>query len=191
MMPKKTSLIAITLAATALLGAAAIAQTQSPAPSQLAPPEDPPGRTGSRGPGMGGEFGRGSMMGQGGMRGPWGPGMRQGKPGLSDADRAAFFEARLASIKAGLTLSESQLKFWPAVESSICKWASHSRAESQVGRGPWTYRARLPQGNAGGLATLHRYLIRTAESVVPTSIGGVRHDAAGRADRSISDQFPL
>lgn len=40
-------------------------------------------------------------------------------PGLSDADRAAFFEARLASIKAGLMLSESQLKFWPAVESSM------------------------------------------------------------------------
>jgi hypothetical protein len=38
---------------------------------------------------------------------------------LSDADRAAFLDARIAALHAGLTLTADQEKLWPAVESAI------------------------------------------------------------------------
>jgi zinc resistance-associated protein len=38
---------------------------------------------------------------------------------FSDADRAAFLDARIAALHAGLTLTADQEKLWPAVESAI------------------------------------------------------------------------
>lgn len=38
---------------------------------------------------------------------------------MSEADRKAFFEARIAAIKAGLMLNETQARLWPPVESAI------------------------------------------------------------------------
>ena len=38
---------------------------------------------------------------------------------FSAADRAAFLDARIASLRAGLTLSPDQEKLWPAVETAL------------------------------------------------------------------------
>jgi zinc resistance-associated protein len=38
---------------------------------------------------------------------------------LSDSDRAAFLDARIAALHAGLKLSPDQEKLWPAVESAL------------------------------------------------------------------------
>ncbi|MEW6437467.1 MAG: Spy/CpxP family protein refolding chaperone [Pseudomonadota bacterium] len=38
---------------------------------------------------------------------------------FSDADRAAFLEARIAALHAGLALTPAQEKLWPAVESAL------------------------------------------------------------------------
>ncbi len=47
---------------------------------------------------------------------------------LSDADRAAFLDARIAALKAGLTLTPAQEKLWPAVETVLRDMAK-ARAE--------------------------------------------------------------
>ena len=51
----------------------------------------------------------------GGRRGQ----MMQQMMGMSDADRAAFLDARLAAVKAGLKLTPDQDKLWPAIESTV------------------------------------------------------------------------
>jgi len=38
---------------------------------------------------------------------------------LSPADRAAFFDAKIAAMHAGLTLTPDQEKLWPAVETAV------------------------------------------------------------------------
>jgi LTXXQ motif family protein len=47
--------------------------------------------------------------------------------GLSAADRAAFLDARLAAIKAGLQLTPDQEKMWPAVEKAVRDGATRLR----------------------------------------------------------------
>jgi len=60
-----------------------------------------------------------------------GPDGRQGptreRPRLSDEDRGAFLDARLASLRAGLRLTADQEKLWPALEA-----AARDRARTQV-----------------------------------------------------------
>ncbi len=41
------------------------------------------------------------------------------RPAVSPEDRAAFFDARIAAVKAGLKLTPEQEKLWPAVESAV------------------------------------------------------------------------
>ncbi|MDB5595021.1 MAG: hypothetical protein JWM36_1982 [Hyphomicrobiales bacterium] len=63
-----------------------------------------------------------AQPGPSGMRADHGPGgmnMGRGADRFSPEDRAAFFEARLASIHAGLRLTPDQEKMWPAVESAV------------------------------------------------------------------------
>lgn len=129
----KQSIAIATIAGTAgLFSAVAIAQQQGqqpPEPSQSAPsraaPADasPPGPAGMRG---GREWRGPGMMGRGNM------------PGMSEADRTAFFEARLAAIRAGLMLTDAQQKLWPDVESAIrgmmkqrLEWRERIRKEGQ------------------------------------------------------------
>lgn len=47
---------------------------------------------------------------------------------LSEEDRKAFFEAKLASIRAGLMMNETQARLWPAVESAIREMVESRRA---------------------------------------------------------------
>lgn len=55
------------------------------------------------------------------------PGGRQERPRMSADDRAAFLDARMAAIKAGLRLSADQEKLWPAFEA-----AARERAKTQT-----------------------------------------------------------
>ncbi|MDB5512896.1 MAG: hypothetical protein JWR08_2379 [Enterovirga sp.] len=59
-----------------------------------------------------------------------GRGWRGGQHGpLSAEDRAAFADARLAALKAGLKLNPDQEKLWPAVEEAM---RSHARQRSEA-----------------------------------------------------------
>ena len=50
---------------------------------------------------------------------------------FSPADRAAFLDARIAALHAGLTLSPEQEKLWPAVESALRTAANNAMARRQ------------------------------------------------------------
>ncbi len=64
-----------------------------------------------------------------------------GRFAFTDADRAAFFEARLAAMKIGLRLTEEQDKLWPTVEAAL-RETMRARAELaakwRAGRRPAT-----------------------------------------------------
>lgn len=106
------------IGALGFVGAMAIADAQtqsSPAPAQpqAAAPQPPAGGPGWGGPGAGYGMGPGMMD-----RGPgWGMGHGWGHH-FSKEDRIAFFDARIASIHAGLTLTQDQEKLWAPVEAA-------------------------------------------------------------------------
>jgi zinc resistance-associated protein len=50
---------------------------------------------------------------------------------FSPADRAAFLNARIAALHAGLTLSPEQEKLWPAVETAVRTAANNAMARRQ------------------------------------------------------------
>jgi hypothetical protein len=50
-------------------------------------------------------------------------------PRVSTEDRAAFLDARMASIKAGLQLTADQEKLWPPVETALRDFAKQRAAE--------------------------------------------------------------
>jgi len=50
---------------------------------------------------------------------------------FSPADRAAFLDARIAALHAGLTLSPEQEKLWPAVETAVRTAANNAMARRQ------------------------------------------------------------
>ena len=58
---------------------------------------------------------------QHGPDGPGGPrgGMMGRMMNQSPADRAAFLDARIAAVKAGLKLTPDQDKLWPAIEDAV------------------------------------------------------------------------
>jgi zinc resistance-associated protein len=51
--------------------------------------------------------------------------------GFSPSDRAAFLDARIAALHAGLKLSPDQEKLWPAVESSLRTAAKNAQDRFQ------------------------------------------------------------
>ncbi len=44
---------------------------------------------------------------------------RDSRPGISQEDRSAMLDARIAAVRAGLKLSPEQEKNWPAVEAAV------------------------------------------------------------------------
>ena len=56
---------------------------------------------------------------------------RMEEPAFSPADRAAFLDAGIAALHAGLTLSPEQEKLWPAVETALRTAANNAMARRQ------------------------------------------------------------
>lgn len=57
-----------------------------------------------------------------------GMGRRNAWRNLSQEDRKAYFEARLAAVYAGLMLNETQAKLWPNVEAAVREMVSKRQA---------------------------------------------------------------
>jgi hypothetical protein len=51
---------------------------------------------------------------------------------FSDADRAAFFDARVAAMHAGLTLTPDQEKLWPPIETAVRDVAKTMKEQRKV-----------------------------------------------------------
>lgn len=106
-----------TLAGAGVLAAGAQAQQPVPnAPPAAAAPPPPP----AAGAPMPGNMSPGNLGAD--QRGPGGMRMdraERGRDRFSPEDRAAFFDARIAAIHAGLRLTPDQEKLWPAVESAV------------------------------------------------------------------------
>jgi zinc resistance-associated protein len=96
------------VAAMSVAGAAAVANAQTQAPPAPPPAADTKGPADSWGPWMG--HGMGMGMGWDGPR-------------MSREDRAAFLDARLAAMKAGLRLTPDQEKLWGPAESAVREMA--------------------------------------------------------------------
>ena len=110
-MKTRKSVALAAVAGLGMAGAIAFANAQTPA----APPAAPPAQTTDQGPGDRGPGG-GWGMGHHG----WGIGYGMGHMGrMSKEDRAAFFDARIAAIHAGLRLTPDQEKLWPSVETAV------------------------------------------------------------------------
>ena len=98
------------VAALGLAGAIALANaetTNPPAPPTAAD-------SGPRGPDGPGGWGHGMGHWMGGEMDGRGPGRK-----MSKEDRAAFFDARIAAVHAGLHLTADQEKLWSPVESAV------------------------------------------------------------------------
>ncbi len=107
----KYSFAALAAAAVVGLGATAVvAQQQIPPPPFAQQPNT----------GMGGMGGMGMPMGPGGMRmGGYGQMAR-----MSPEDRQAFFNAKIAAVRAGLALTPEQEKLWPQAENAVREMAA-------------------------------------------------------------------
>ena len=117
-----------------------------------------------------------------------GPDGRHGRggpaPQISPEDRAAFLDARLAAIHAGLRLSADQEKLWPPIEA-----AARERAQMQM-------EIRRKEAEAGPPANLIDGLRRHGETDASRGAADMRlADAAQPLWASLSDEqkrrFPM
>ena len=139
-MRKSKFALAAAAGAVSLYALNAIAQQQNTPPAKQPPaaaaPDKPaatqpstPSDTARESPGAGNQDGR-----RWGRRdGEWRRGPRMGLRAqrwrnMSEADRKAFFEARIAAVKAGLMLNETQTRLWPAVEQAMREMVAKRRA---------------------------------------------------------------
>ena len=102
--------VLVMLACLGLAGAAVFANAQTQAPP--GPPQT--SDSGPRGSGGPGEWSPRMDRWMDGQMGPRHHGRQ-----MSREDRAAFFDARVAAIHAGLRLTPEQEKMWPSVESAV------------------------------------------------------------------------
>ena len=110
-----------------------------------------------------------------------GPDGRQGppreRPRISDEDRAAFLDARLASLRAGLRLTADQEKLWPALEA-----AARDRARTQL-------EFQKKDAEAGSPANLIEGLRRRGEADLARGAADTRlADAAQPLWASLSEE---
>ena len=127
--------LGLVLAAASLIGGGTLMAVQAgaqngpppgdrPADARPASPDESGPRDGmGRRDGTGPREGRGGRenMGQRGDRAERGDRRedRRQRPQFSAEDRAAFFDARLAGLRAGLRLNPDQDKMWPPIESAV------------------------------------------------------------------------
>ncbi|MDB5558177.1 MAG: hypothetical protein JWQ36_1111 [Enterovirga sp.] len=85
--------------------------------------------------GLGALAAAGASAQDGAGRGPFerGPGWHRGTP-VSPEDRAAFTDARIAALHAGLKLNADQEKLWPPVEAAIRGLAKQRQEARQARR---------------------------------------------------------
>lgn len=96
------------------------------------------------------------------------------RPRLSPEDRAAFVDARIAALKAGLELTPDQAKNWPAFEQALRdkaklraeRIAAHEAREQNPSQTPISPFDRLSQ-RADDMATASAALKRIAEAGKP------------------------
>jgi len=127
--------------AAAALGLASIALPAA-AIAQDAPAGPPPDQGAGCGP-----YGTGGSDGLGPMR----------HFQITPEDRAAFLNARLAAVRAGLGLSADQQKLWPPVETAI------REAVRQLGEARQKMRAEFKGGEDGGMANPIDRLVHIAD----------------------------
>jgi hypothetical protein len=116
---------------------------------------------------------------------------RSQHPRFSTQDRAAFVDARIAAVKAGLKLTPEQEKNWPAVESAVRDFAKQRidraearRAERQARRAERESRAAENPVLADPVARLQR----RADDMAATAAGLKRiADAADPLYKSLDD----
>ena len=112
------------------------------------------------------------------------PGRQQDRLRLSADDRAAFLDARMAAIRAGLRLSADQEKHWPAFEA-----AARERAKMQMD-------LRQKEQDAGPPPHLVEGLRRRGEADIARGTADIKlADAAQPLLASLSDEqkrrFPM
>ena len=94
--------------------------------------------------------------------GGMGMGMRGPMMHMSAEDRAAFLDARIAAVKAGLKLTPDQDKLWPAVETAVrdglAKVAELRRQAAEQGRptDPIAHMRRMADMASARGAALHK-----------------------------------
>ncbi len=72
---------------------------------------------------------------------------------FSEEDRAAFTDAKIAGLKAGLKLTPAQEKNWPAVEAAI-----RDNAKARAARwAEWRENAKEPEGQRNVIEMLQRH----------------------------------
>jgi hypothetical protein len=99
---------------------------------------------------------------------------------MNPEDRAAFADARIAAVKAGLKLTPDQEKLWPAVESAVRDFAklridrANARMEERKSRDDDAKRTDMPdnpvarlQQRAGDMATTAAALKKIADAADP------------------------
>jgi hypothetical protein len=99
---------------------------------------------------------------------------------MNQEDRAAFADARIAAVKAGLKLTPDQEKMWPAVESAVRDFAklridrANARMEEHKNRDDDAKRTDAPdnpvarlQQRAGDMATTAAALKKIADAADP------------------------
>jgi hypothetical protein len=121
----RTFVLPLALSVGALLAFQADAQQSPPPPAN--PPAAPENAAPAPGPDAQSQMPRWREG-----RGGWNRGDRRDGPpaGMSEQDRAAFFSARLAAIKAGLLLTPDQEKLWPPAEAAVRDMV-HQRTEAR------------------------------------------------------------
>jgi hypothetical protein len=135
------------------------------------PMMDNPATQGMPGPmmqGMQGQMMPGPMMGMG-MMGRWAGRM------MNPGDMAAFAEARIAGVKAGLGLNAEQEKLWPQVEAAVRDFAKQRiarmtamRTAAQAGQVPATFDPiAMMRTRADMMAEMAAGLKRIAENAEP------------------------
>ena len=112
------------------------------------------------------------------------PGRQQDRPRLSADDRAAFLDARMAAIRAGLRLTVDQENLWPAFEA-----AARERAKVQMD-------LRQKEQDGGPPPHLVEGLRRHGEADIARGTADVKlADAAQPLWASLSDEqkrrFPM
>ncbi|MFO1117516.1 MAG: Spy/CpxP family protein refolding chaperone [Beijerinckiaceae bacterium] len=147
-MKSRMPLVLGMVTAIGMVGAAGLGMAQTaapPGPPPAAGVPSPPDASGGWGPGMGRWMG-----GEMGHR--WNA--------LSKEDRAAFLDARIAAIHAGLRLTPDQEKLWPNVETAV-----RDMAKTMTDFGDKARAGERPKDPVEGMQRMAQFTIARGEAL--------------------------